>query len=246
MRTQHPGWSPRTISHYLACEDPASAPSRSAVYRALCRHGLIDPQRSRRRADDYRRWERSRPMELWQMDIMGGLRLGDGRECKIVTGIDDHSRYCVRAALTERATARPVCEALLGALQRHGAPEQILTDNGKVFTARFGAGAGEVLFDRICRENGIRHLLTAALTDHDRKVWQRQLGPRRQLPADVGRRRRASSAGAYVCFAGTSYRVGDATAPSSSRCAWSATRCRSRCREAAIRRGYFSVRRFPS
>jgi transposase InsO family protein len=40
-------------------------------------------------------------------------------------------------------------------------PEQILTDDGKVFTARFGPGPGPVRFDRICHENGIRHLLTA-------------------------------------------------------------------------------------
>ena len=40
-------------------------------------------------------------------------------------------------------------------------PEAILTDNGKVFTGRFGPGHGTVLFDRICAENGIRHLLTA-------------------------------------------------------------------------------------
>jgi hypothetical protein len=40
-------------------------------------------------------------------------------------------------------------------------PEAILTDNGKVFTGRFGTGTGEVLFDRICRENGIRRRLTA-------------------------------------------------------------------------------------
>lgn len=40
-------------------------------------------------------------------------------------------------------------------------PEQILTDNGKVFTGRFGLGPGPVQFDRICAENGIRHLLTA-------------------------------------------------------------------------------------
>jgi hypothetical protein len=46
-------------------------------------------------------------------------------------------------------------------MRRHGVPEQILTDNGKVFTGRFGPGTGEVLFDRICRENGIRHILTA-------------------------------------------------------------------------------------
>jgi len=46
-------------------------------------------------------------------------------------------------------------------MRRHGVPDQILTDNGKVFTGRFGTGTGEVLFDRICRENGIKHLLTA-------------------------------------------------------------------------------------
>ena len=46
-------------------------------------------------------------------------------------------------------------------MRRHGVPDQILTDNGKVFTARFGPGKGQVLFDRICRENGIKHLLTA-------------------------------------------------------------------------------------
>jgi hypothetical protein len=47
------------------------------------------------------------------------------------------------------------------ALARHGLPEQILTDNGKVFTARFGLGPGPVLFDKVCHDNGIRHLLTA-------------------------------------------------------------------------------------
>ena len=40
-------------------------------------------------------------------------------------------------------------------------PQEILTDNGKVFTGRFGTGPGPVMFDRICADNGIRHLLTA-------------------------------------------------------------------------------------
>src|SRR5262249_1467260 len=39
--------------------------------------------------------------------------------------------------------------------------EEILTDNGKVFTGRFHTCDVEVLFDRICRENGITHRLTA-------------------------------------------------------------------------------------
>jgi hypothetical protein len=45
---------------------------------------------------------------------------------------------CARAVV--RATARPVCLALSQALARHGVPEQILTGNGKVFTARFDRG----------------------------------------------------------------------------------------------------------
>jgi Integrase core domain/Mu transposase, C-terminal domain len=56
---------------------------------------------------------------------------------------------------------RPVCDALAAALRSHGVPDAILTDNGKVFTGRFGLAKGPVLFDRICHDNGIRHLLTA-------------------------------------------------------------------------------------
>ena len=94
------------------------------------------------------------------MDIVGGVKIVDGSEAKIVSGVDDHSRYCISALVVERATARPTCDGLALAMRRHGVPAEILTDNGKVFTGRFGPGTGEVLFDRICRENGIKHILT--------------------------------------------------------------------------------------
>lgn len=161
MRQEHPGWGPRTIGHWLAREGVDPVPGRSSIHRCLVRHGLITPQARKRKKADYKRWERSRSMELWQMDIVGGVRLVDGSEAKIVTGVDDHSRFCISALVVARATARPTCEALALAMRRHGVPSQILTDNGKVFTGRFGPGTGEVLFDRICRDNGIRHLLTA-------------------------------------------------------------------------------------
>ena len=95
------------------------------------------------------------------MDVVGGVRLVDGSEAKIVSGIDDHSRFAVCACVVARATARPVCDALEVAIDRHGAPEAILTDNAKVFTARFGPGPGPVRFDRVCHDNGITHILTA-------------------------------------------------------------------------------------
>ena len=161
LRREHPGWGPRSIGHRLGREGIEPLPGRTSIYRCLVRHGLITPQARRKRRSDYRRWERTRAMELWQMDVVGGVRLTDGTEAKIVTGVDDHSRFCVSAHVVARATARPTCDALALAMRRHGVPEAILTDNGKVFTGRFGPGSGEVLFDRICRENGVRHLLTA-------------------------------------------------------------------------------------
>ncbi len=161
VRIAHPGWGPARILWQLERDKVAPLPGRSAVYRALLRHDLVAGVKRKRRRSEYRRWERGRAMELWQMDLVGRIFLADGTELHAVTGIDDHSRYCVSAKLVLRATARPVCDALAAALQRHGVPEGILTDNGKVFTARFGPGPGPVLFDRVCTENGIKHLLTA-------------------------------------------------------------------------------------
>ena len=161
LRAEHPGWGPRTLANRLGAEGFDPVPGRTSIYRGLVRHGLITPQARRRKRSDYRRWERSRAMDLWQLDVLGGVRLVDGSEAKIITGIDDHSRFCVSAQVVARATARPTCDALVLALRNHGAPAQILTDNGKVFTNRFGKGSSEVLFDRLCRNHGIRHLLTA-------------------------------------------------------------------------------------
>ena len=161
MRRQHTGWGPRTLHTKLVNEFSERAPSRSAIYRALVRHQLIVPAPRRRRVQDYKRWERSRSMELWQMDVVGRIYLRDGTQISCVTGIDDHSRFCVSAQLVERATARPVCDALLLALGRYGPPKEILTDNGKVFTGKRAPKPAIVLFDRICLNNAIKHRLTA-------------------------------------------------------------------------------------
>jgi transposase InsO family protein len=160
-RRRHPGWGPRRLVHEAVRAGLDPVPSRSGVYRCLVRAGLIEAMPRRRRDEKWKRWERGAAMELWQLDVVGGIALADGAELKALTGIDDHARFCVSAALMPRATARPVCAAFTAALDRYGIPEEILTDNGKVFTGRFHVRDVEVLFDRICRENGITHRLTA-------------------------------------------------------------------------------------
>ena len=161
LRSLHPGWGADRLGYRLAREGFEPVPSRAAIGRALVRLGLVRPGRRRSLRREYRRWERGRPMELWQLDVMGGVLLEDGTEVKAVTALDDHSRYSLAVGLVERATSRPVCGVFAAILTEFGAPEAVLTDNGKVFTGRYASRPMEVLFDRICRENGIRHLLTA-------------------------------------------------------------------------------------
>ena len=150
MRRKNPGWGPRRLHYELEKLGANPLPSLSGIYRALKRAEAIDPNARRRRDEKFRRWERRLPMELWQMDIVGGILLTDGTELKCLTGVDDHSRFCVCAGLMTRANSRSVCEWFAKALATHGVPSELLTDNGKVFTGRFGKNHSEVLFDRIC------------------------------------------------------------------------------------------------
>jgi transposase InsO family protein len=156
-RRRHPGWGPRGSS--TSWRGSGWSRCVESVYRCLRRASLVTPDR-RRRKRDWKRWERAVPMELWQMDTVGGFLLADGSHAKALTGVDDHSRFCISATLMPRERTRAVCDGLAASLRTYGVPTQILTDNAKVFTGRFNHPPTEVLFDRICRENGIEHLHT--------------------------------------------------------------------------------------
>ena len=162
LRQVHPHWGPKRLAWELEQRGIVeAAPSPSAIYRSLRRHGLVQGRKRRRRREDYKRWQRQRPMELWQLDVVGGIALANGRYLKMVSGVDDCSRFCVLATVVPSETARAVVAAFSGALRRYGIPDEVLTDNGTVFTGRRRVHPGEVLFERVCRENGITQRLTA-------------------------------------------------------------------------------------
>jgi transposase len=81
LRRVHPRWGQRRLRHELGKNGcPGPVPSEASIYRLLVRRGLIEPKRRRRRREDYRRWERPGPMQLWQLDVMGGVFLTSGAE----------------------------------------------------------------------------------------------------------------------------------------------------------------------
>jgi transposase InsO family protein len=175
MRREHPRWGAKRIRMELIRKPGPWAgeglvvPSERTIVRILARQGLARARPPRRPRDSFKRFQRPAPMQLWGIDIVGGVPMvdavtGELWEAKVVTGVDDHSRFCVMAQVVGRATSRAVCLAFAQALVRFGVPEEVLTDNGKQFTDRFGKHGtrnGEVLFDKICRRNGITHRLTA-------------------------------------------------------------------------------------
>lgn len=49
--------------------------------------------------------------------IVGGSQLANGRDRKLVTGSDDHSRFVVIVAVVDVANGRALCEAFTGAMK---------------------------------------------------------------------------------------------------------------------------------
>jgi transposase InsO family protein len=88
-----------------------TVPSERTIDRILIRAGLVCQRKAKRPRSSFKRFQRPGPMQLWGIDIVGGIQLvdtttGELREAKIVTGVDDHSRFCVLATVVERATSR--------------------------------------------------------------------------------------------------------------------------------------------
>ncbi|MFF3160152.1 integrase core domain-containing protein, partial [Streptomyces sp. NPDC057910] len=155
MRRANPRWGARRIAFEVARTGTGAAPSRATVHRVLARNGLIRRQEQKHRRK-YKRWQRETPMHLWQMDLVGGIFLADGRECKMLTGIDDHSRFIVVSTVLAVPSGRAVADGFVRAMRTYGVPAEVLTDNGKQFTGRFTKPRpAEVLFERVCRENGV-------------------------------------------------------------------------------------------
>ena len=157
MRRNHRRWGPRTLAYWLGQDGIDPVPARSTIYRVLVRNHLIVPVPRKRKRENYVRWEREVSMELWQHDFISGVRLRSGRELKVVTGIDDHSRFCVLAKVVTRASGRQISLAFAQALATYGIPDEVLSDNGVQFTNRLikRKTMGESLFERICRDNNI-------------------------------------------------------------------------------------------
>jgi transposase InsO family protein len=131
-----------------------TAPSVSTVMRVLRRRGCVVPQPKKRPRSSYVRFEASLPNECWQSD-MTHWTLAGNVGVEIVNFIDDHSRYCIASVAVPVTKATDVAEIFTSAIERHGAPASILTDNGCIYTAKHRGG--KVVMETLTEALGVTY-----------------------------------------------------------------------------------------
>ena len=129
---------PLTIAWHLA-QAGHTAPSTSTIRGILHAAGLIVPEPRKRPRSSFHRFEASQPKECWQSGFTH-WRLADGTDVEILNWLDDNCRYLLACTVPAPVTGDLVVTQFLQTCNEHGIPASTLTDNGRVYTARFGGG----------------------------------------------------------------------------------------------------------
>ena len=116
------------------------------------------PKRRGRRQPVVRRFERSRPRELWQSDITSYVLARESRRVYLTVFLDDFSRYVVSFGLELHQRQELVTEALLEGIARFGKPKEVLTDQGR----QYFAWRGKSDFQKLLAREGIAHVVARA------------------------------------------------------------------------------------
>jgi transposase InsO family protein len=138
LRQAHPRWGGRKLAQRLRDLGVEGVPAVSTVTEVLRRHGKLDPAEALKH-QPFKRFERSAPNELWQMDFKGHFPIDQGR-CHALTVLDDHSRYSLGLIACSNETAQMVKVHLTGLFRRYGLPMQMLADNGSPWGGSGAAG----------------------------------------------------------------------------------------------------------
>ena len=115
--------------------------------------GRLVEQQLESELDEWERFCRPHPNDLWQLDIMS-FYIRDQHRVYLISALDDCSRMIVGWGLYRQQTADNVLEVLRTSLARHGAPQEILTDNG----GQFKHWKGVTEFERILHKLKIQHI----------------------------------------------------------------------------------------
>lgn len=135
---KHDGWDygPKTI-HYeatiLNAFPGGQVPSVATIGRLLAAVGQVDRNPRKRPKSSYLPFARSTAMALWQLDAFE-FRTGDGKVRTVYQLLDDATRYDVGSwAYQHHENSHDAHDVLTQAIEQHGPPRELLSDNSKAF-----------------------------------------------------------------------------------------------------------------
>jgi len=142
LRRKHRFWGPKKLRAVLDRECPGTSwPAPSTIGDLLCREGLVEARRLRRRGIPVE--QPFAPVEaandLWCIDFKGWFRTGDGRRCDPLTVTDAQSRYLLTCEALE-PTGAEVERACNRLFREYGLPRAMRMDNGTPFASSGAAG----------------------------------------------------------------------------------------------------------
>ena len=111
--------------------------SRKQIRKVLKQAGLLETcdssfDREEASAKGTRRFEATRPGEIWQMDVTY-VFIRRIPVLYLAVIVDDYSRYCVAAELSRDQRVETLIGVLHNTCIAHGAPQKLLTDQGSGF-----------------------------------------------------------------------------------------------------------------
>jgi transposase InsO family protein len=152
LKQQHPRFGVKKIAQML--RRVLFLPgSHETVRRTLHQHHLMQKTKAKpkRNPPKPRFFERSTPNQMWQTDIFT-FRLG-GKNAYLIGFIDDHSRYIVGMDLFRSQTAEHVLEVYRTVVGEYGLSKEMLTDNGRQYTAWHG----KTRFEQELQKDRVHH-----------------------------------------------------------------------------------------
>jgi len=153
VKTSQPQYGPRRIADVLK-RFFFLRTSPSTAHRTLAARGMTQKRRSKpvKNPSKPRFFERARPNQMWQSDIMT-FRLA-GRNAYLIGYLDDYSRYITALGLYRSQTAEHVLETYRRAVAEYGVPREMLTDNGRQYTN----WRGKTRFEREMKKDRVKHI----------------------------------------------------------------------------------------
>jgi transposase InsO family protein len=155
LKEAHPDWGQERIHHELLRTKGLKA-SPGAIGKVLEEEGhQVVAVPTRPHPDVVRRFERAKSNQLWQTDLFTFVLKRQNRRVHLVVFMDDHSRFIVGFGLHATASGVLVREVLEAAIANHGAPTEVLTDNG----TQYVTWRSKSEFTKLCDKRGIKHLV---------------------------------------------------------------------------------------